>query len=211
MGKIIEDLGNAILAKSSDASDEATRSLSNIEDDRVVPFFNKALDTKDYSRKFAALDALAKFKSHEALAGLKKGMTTQATDISNATTEALAAQLASNVRHAAACALSQCPHPDAKRLLLSMWEDPYQGVRIDVLHALGKMDTPESLEMLKKMSHDPDKIVRDEALRYLKCGRRRKHPDQGRQMEGTVKCTRKSNCQKRFQFGTNMSFCPSGT
>ena len=49
-----------------------------------------------------------------------------------------------------------------------MWDDPYYGVRVDVLHVLGKMDTPESLEMLKKMSHDPEKIVADEALRYLK-------------------------------------------
>ena len=40
-------------------------------------------------------------------------------------------------------------------------------VRLDVLRALGKMDTPGSLEMLRKMSHDPAKIVRDEAARYL--------------------------------------------
>jgi hypothetical protein len=176
MEVLIDRLGSTMLGKNSEVSDEATRSLSNIEDDRVIPFFNKAMETKNYSLKFAALDALAKFKSDEALAGLKKGMTTQAADISNTTTEALAAQLASNIRHAAGCALSQSPHPDAKKLLLSMWEDPYNGVRIDVLHALGKMETPESLEMLQKMSHDHDKIVSDEALRYLKARTEKKRP-----------------------------------
>ena len=176
MGKIIEHLGNAMLGEHWDVSEQATRSLSDIEDDRVIPFFNKAMATRDYSLKFSALDALAKFKSDEALAGLKKGMTTQAPDIGSATTEVVAAQLAVNIRQAAAIALSRNPHPDAKRLLLSMWEDPDYGVRVDVLHALGKMDTPESLEMLQKMSKDADKIVRDEALRYLKLRMEKKKP-----------------------------------
>ena len=57
-----------------------------------------------------------------------------------------------------------------------MWQDPYDEVRIDVVHALGKIETPESLEMLKKMSHDPDKIVREEALRYLKLQTEKKEP-----------------------------------
>lgn len=48
-----------------------------------------------------------------------------------------------------------------------MWDDPSPGVKITVLHALGKIDTPESLELLQKMSADQDKVVRDEALRYL--------------------------------------------
>ena len=30
-----------------------------------------------------------------------------------------------------------------------------------------KMDTPESLQMLKKMADDPNEIVRNEALRYI--------------------------------------------
>jgi HEAT repeat protein len=49
-----------------------------------------------------------------------------------------------------------------------MRNDPYYGVRLSVLHVLGKMDTPESLEMIKKMTKDSDKRLRDEALRYLK-------------------------------------------
>lgn len=167
MGVFIDRLGTAMLGKNSDASEEATRSLSYIEDDRAIPFFNRAIETKDYDLKFTALRALAKFNSDDAIAGLKTGMTTQAADIGNTTTESVAAQSAANIRHADACALSQSPHPDAKNLLLSMWEDPYYGVRVTVLHALGKMDTPESLDMLKKMTNDTNTMVRDEALRYL--------------------------------------------
>ena len=32
---------------------------------------------------------------------------------------------------------------------------------------LGKMDTPESLQMLRKMADDNNEIVRNEALRYI--------------------------------------------
>jgi HEAT repeat protein len=65
-------------------------------------------------------------------------------------------------------ALSRSPHPEATKLLLSLWQDPYYAVRIDVLHALGKMDSAESLELLRKMSTDTNETVRNEALRYLK-------------------------------------------
>lgn len=95
-------------------------------------------------------------------------MTTQASDMmANATTEKVAGQLADNLRHAAAVALSNSSHPKAKNLLLSMWDDPYYGVRIDVLHVLGKMDTPESLQVLWEMADDNNEIVRNEALRYI--------------------------------------------
>jgi hypothetical protein len=168
MGELIETLGKAMLG-SDTASAEATWSLASIEDERVIPPFNKAMETDSYGFKFAALDALAKFRSDEALRGLKKGMTTQSADlIAHCTTEEVARQSAANIRHAAAVALSKSPHPKAKGLLLSMWNDPYSGVRITVLHALGKMDTPESLALLTKMSQDSDNVVRDEALRYLR-------------------------------------------
>jgi hypothetical protein len=174
LGELIETLGKTMFGNDA-ASTEATRSLANIEDERVIPPFNKAVDTDNYELKFAALDALAKFRNDEALRGLKKGMTTQAADlIAHCTTEEVARQSAANIRHAAAVALSNSTHPEAKGLLLSMWNDPYSGVRITVLHALGKMDTPESLALLTKMSQDSDKGVRDEALRYL--GLRSKKP-----------------------------------
>ncbi len=42
-----------MLDKKSDAADEATRSLGWIDDERVIPFFNKAIATDDYSLRFA--------------------------------------------------------------------------------------------------------------------------------------------------------------
>lgn len=175
MGELIEVLGQAMLGNDP-TSAEATQSLTSIDDERVIPPFNKAVDTNnDELIKFAALHALAKFRSDEALRGLKKGMATQASDlIAHRTTEEVARRWAANIRHAAAVALSNSPHPEAKGLLLSMWNDPNSGVRITVLHALGKMDTPESLALLTKMSQDSDNMVRNEALRYL--GLRSKKP-----------------------------------
>ncbi|MHC4248117.1 MAG: HEAT repeat domain-containing protein [Planctomycetota bacterium] len=166
-GELIQELGTRMLGKDGTASERAVRSLSMIEDERVVPWYLKAMDTDRYDLKCAALDRLARFKSDEALRGLKIGMTTRGADIGSSTTDAVAAQSAAGVRHFAACALSRSPHPDAERLLLSMWDDPYDGVRITVLHALAKMDSEESLELLKRMAEDPDESVRGEATRYL--------------------------------------------
>jgi HEAT repeats len=122
------------------------------------------LDTDRYELKFAALDRLSRFNSDEALDGLKKAMTTRGDEFGKTSSHS---QLAENIRHSASVALSRSPHPDARPLLLTMWDDPNTGVKITVLHALGKMDSPESLDLLKKMSADRDERVRNEALRYL--------------------------------------------
>ena len=169
MGELIEALGDRMVDRNFDASDEATGSLAWIEDERVIPFFNKAVATDNYSLRFAALDALAKFRCDDALRGIKTGLATQASAMrAHATNDALAGQLADNIRHSAAVALSRSPHPEATKLLLSLWQDPYYAVRIDVLHALGKMDSAASLELLRKMTNDNNETVRNEALRYLK-------------------------------------------
>jgi hypothetical protein len=44
----------------------------------------------------------------------------------------------------------------------------HSGVKITVLHTLSKLDTAESLELLKKMNGDRDVDVRNEALRFLR-------------------------------------------
>ena len=164
----IRDLGKRLLDKNCQISEEAARALSLIDDERVIPCYLKAMDTDSYHLKFVALDRLARFNSDEALRGLRKGMTTQGSDIGNCSNATVAAELANNIRTAAAQALARSPHPDARQLLLSMWDDPYAGVRLDVVHALGKMQSEESLSLLKKMSKDPDERVGGEALRYLK-------------------------------------------
>ncbi len=174
LGDLIRQLGGKMLATNSNVSEKAVRALSLIDDERVIPWYLKAMDTNRYGLKFAALDRLSRFNSDEALRGLKKGMTTRGADIGNCTTDAVAAQAAGGIRHSAACALSRSPHPEARKMLLSLWNDPSRAVRMTVLHELGRMDSAKSLNLLKKMSKDPDKDVRKEALRYLKL--RETHP-----------------------------------
>ena len=72
------------------------------------------------------------------------------------------------IRHATACALARSPHPEAKKLLLSMCDDPYFAVRTTILHALDKIHSAESLALVRKMTQDPDNAVRDQALQCLR-------------------------------------------
>ncbi|MCH8890830.1 MAG: HEAT repeat domain-containing protein, partial [Myxococcales bacterium] len=160
----IRDLGGKMLSKNGRDSEEAVRALSLIDDPRVIPWYVMALDTDSYSLKFAALDRLSRFNTDEALAGLKKGMATRGTDIGNRRdSDELGEQLASNIRNSAAQALARSPHAEAKRLLLTFWKDPDESVRLNVLHALGRMDSPKSLELIKKMTADKSEMVRGEA------------------------------------------------
>jgi hypothetical protein len=170
----INELGAKMLANNGQESEEAVRALSLIDDPRVIPWYLKAMETNSRALKSAAWDRLSRFQGDEALNGIKKGMATQGKDIGNTSTAALAAQSAADVRHYAALALARSPHPDARRLLLSMWNDPYDGVKLTVLHALSTMDTPESLSLLRQMATDRDPTVAQEAQRYLKLRTERK-------------------------------------
>jgi hypothetical protein len=163
----INELGAKLLHDDYRVSEEAERALSLIDDPRVIPWYVKALDSDRSSLKSSSLDKLARFNSDNALEGLKKGMNTWAADIGNAT-ESQKEQAAAGVRHYASAALARSPHPKAKSLLITMRDDPYDAVRLNVLHVLGKMDTPASLDMIKAMTTDRSEMVRDEAKRYLK-------------------------------------------
>ncbi len=168
LGPLIDDLASKMLAKDARVSDAATRGLSLIDDPRVIPWYVKAIKTDSYSLKFNALDRLSRLEGDEALEGLKIGMDTRGEDIGNCSTPAVARSLAVNIRHAAAGALARSPHPQAKALLLSRHDDPATAVRITVIQAAARMDTPESLELLKRHTRDADATVRDEAVRLLK-------------------------------------------
>lgn len=168
MGELITDLGNRIYAESGVGSDSAIQLLSSIDDDRTIPYFAKALSTNNYGLRHQALSALAKFNNESAFQALKKGVMTKGEEIGNTSTLELANQLADNLRLAAANALSKSPYPEAIPFLLSRRNDSYYGVRVTILHVLGKMDPKEAIPLLKEMSHDPNKIVSDEAKRYLK-------------------------------------------
>ena len=119
------------------------------------------MDDYEPESAFEALGRLASFNDDAALEGIKKGMRppagkTQRREGDNDT-----------VRHSTACALLRSRHPEAKQLLLTMWNDPYREVRVIVVDALAKMKMPESLDLLRKMTHDSDKGVRDSASECL--------------------------------------------
>lgn len=170
----IRELGGRMLSNNSQESEDAVRALSLIDDLRVIPWYRKAMETDSYSLKFAAIDRLARVNSDDALAGLRFAAATRGGDIGNRSSIELGEQLANNIRTSAAQALARSPHPDAKKALLSMWQDPYHGVRISVLHELGKMDTPDSQELLRKLAGDRDPTVAQEAQRYLQLRTERK-------------------------------------
>ncbi len=152
VGPRIEQLGRKMMDRpGAGASEAAARALSLFDDVRVIPWYLKAMDTDSYGLKFAAIGRLCRFRGDEALKGLKKGM----------------AQTNTNLRLAAAQGLARSPHPNARKLLLSMRNDPYYGVRITILHTFGKRDTAESRKLLEEMTRDANKLVRDEARRYL--------------------------------------------
>lgn len=167
MGEIIASLGSTMLGKSYDQAESAARTLTYIEDERTIPYFVKAFETKSYSRKFTALNALSRFSSDMAFHCLKQGMVTSAEEIENTTTREVATQLAENIRITAAQALARIPHPEAISFLLSRRTDPCEGVRITVLHVLGKMEPEKAVPILKDMMQDKSKLVRDEAKRYF--------------------------------------------
>jgi hypothetical protein len=163
VGPLIDELGAKMLANDA----QAVRQLSLIDDPRVIPWYVKAVRTDSYDLKFNALDRLARLGGDAALEGLRIGMATQGDDIGNCTTAAVAASMAENIRHKAATALARSPHTQAKELLLSMEEDPARGVRLTVVQAAARMNTPESLALLKRRMQDSDATVRGEAARLL--------------------------------------------
>ncbi len=165
MGAIIDALGSAVLGGRDERwPDSATNRLASIQDERVIPWFAKVFATRDYGRKFAPLAALAKFNHIDAFAVLKAGMEAKGADFENASDRD---QLASNIRHEAAVALSRSPYPAAKAFLLSRRHDSYYGVRLSILHVLGRMPAAEARPILEEMAHDTDARVSNEANRYL--------------------------------------------
>jgi hypothetical protein len=167
LGPLIEQLGAKMLGADWDVSEEARRQLSLIDDPRVIPWYVKAMRTDSYDLKSNALGRLARLGGDAALLGLKIGMTTTGDDIGNCATAADAASNAVNIRRAAAGALARSPHAEAKTLLLSMEEDPAMSVRLFVVQAAARMNTPESLAVIERHTHDSDETVRGEAARLL--------------------------------------------
>ena len=168
MGELIERYGRTMVDKpNSDAAERAQEAMSLIDDERVIPWYVKAVDTNWGQMRERALDRLCRFKGDAALEGIKKGMTTRGADMGFCSTPSVAQDAADAVRGSAAVALARSPHPKAKALLMTMHGDPYDGMRLTVIHALEGMDSTESLDLLRQMTHDGEKEVSDEAKRCL--------------------------------------------
>ncbi|MDE0297779.1 MAG: HEAT repeat domain-containing protein [Candidatus Poribacteria bacterium] len=154
MGDIINRLGSAMFSKYTNESEEASDALDYIKDERVIPYLIRASETNRYVLKFSALSALSKFDSESAFKALQKGLEKEGED--------------NNIYHVAAGALARSPHPGAVPYLLSKRQHPYEGVRLTILHAVGKMKPNEAIPILREMIHDEYAIIRTEAKRYLK-------------------------------------------
>ncbi len=166
-GELIESLGRKIFDGKWDEQEAAMKTLTSLNDERVVPILNKAAASGYTVRMTPALWALGNFKTDEAFEGLKRAMGLTGKDIWNATRLEVAAQSAQGMRHSAAASLARCKHPEAIPFLLTFWNDDSEAVRITILHVLGKMDTVESLALLQEMSHDKSERVSNEAKRYI--------------------------------------------
>jgi hypothetical protein len=173
MGEVVQALGEIMLqAEGEKPGDEAVIALAWIDDARVVPYFRRALAIRSYALRFVAVQALAKFTTDEALAGLKAGLAMSAAEFSYAAPEKQP-QLAANIRALAARALSRSQHPRARELLLAQRHDESENVRITVVRAWSRMPPAQALPILQEMTGDPSTQVSDEAKRYVSLLRRR--------------------------------------
>ena len=59
------------------------------------------------------------------------------------------------------------PIVDQAEFLVAQRHDESEGVRITVVHALGRMPPAEGWPVLQEMTRDPSPRVSDEARRYL--------------------------------------------
>ncbi|HEY0073042.1 MAG TPA: HEAT repeat domain-containing protein [Abditibacteriaceae bacterium] len=168
MGMLISALGETILGVDIEKAEAAAYQLSAIDDERVIPYFLKTLDQRNYNLKYKALRVLARFNTQEALGGLKKGLETHGKDIANAATPESAKQLAGLIRHAAAVSLSQSPHPAALPFLIEQRHDASSSVRLTVVQAIGRLKASQAIPLLQEMARDKNQTVSDEAKRYLK-------------------------------------------
>ena len=168
LGEIITSLGKQMLDGLPRERGPAATELALISDERVVPFFARAVETGDYDTKFAALIELGKYRSAEAFHALQAGMKIRGRNVPNSSTPELAEKVADNLRNGAAISLSKSPWPDALPYLLVQRNDSSAGVRMTVLHALGRMNAAEAVPILKEMSDDMDETIREEAKRYLR-------------------------------------------
>jgi len=163
IGELIDRLGKDLLA----GKRGSMQRLCAITDERTIPYFRQAAESRDYELKIEALAALGKFGSEEAIKVLEKGLATTWQDIANCKNEHQAESMAENIRTAAAQALQHSPSEKAHQVLIAHLHDSSPQIRLTAVHLLGGMKTEEAAERLRTMTNDSYDLVRQEAARYL--------------------------------------------
>jgi len=163
MGAIINSLGSVMLDISDPSCTESATALASIHDKRVISYFAEA------ARKFSgfefgfdhtsetiistkAIAALARYDDDRAIQALEAVMNSSGQD----------------TRLDVATAFGNTPHKDGIKLLLKMQDDPYYFVRLRVAQGLEKVNTKESLVVLRKLLKDENEHVRNAAKETLK-------------------------------------------
>jgi hypothetical protein len=163
MGELIDRLGKDLLA----GKRGSMQKLCAISDERTIPYFRQAAESRDYELKVEALAALGKFGSEEAIKVLEKGLATTWQDIGNCKNQHQAESMAENIRTAAAQALQCSQAEKSHQVLIAHLHDSSPQIRLTAVHLLGSMKTEEAAERLKTMTNDSYALVRQEAARYL--------------------------------------------
>ncbi len=144
MGEVLNSLGERLIAR----DDTAERLVPFVMDDRIIRYLAEAI-----KKTPSLIRYLAKFSDDQALNAI-------VSRISDTDPE---------VRRNVSVALSLSVNPTSKNYLLKMRTDKNVGIRMDVVHYLGKTKTAESTRILKEMINDEDKQwIGSEARRYLK-------------------------------------------
>jgi hypothetical protein len=151
LGMRIDSLGLTMLSDERGEANNAMLALSYFNDKRTIKYFALALEKfteRDfYSRGSRAAVALANYNDDAAIAALAGAM--------NSKDEM--------IRGSVAHALSVNKHPKAEGLLVKMWNDTNQHVRLQVALGLKDATSVESLKLLNRMLKDTDEHVRKAA------------------------------------------------
>jgi hypothetical protein len=169
LAAVFQALGDVAVGSDHDAAGDAVRQLEVVGDPRVVEQWLRVVSRTDYSSKFAALRGLARSTDDRALAAIVGVAKIRAADLpaDGYSTEALRMDSAAALRLTAAQALSESKHPGALDALLAMKADPYDSVRLTVLHRAARLADAAAVPLLRAFHQDTSALVRDEAGRYL--------------------------------------------
>lgn len=180
MAELIEKLGRAFNGlpavnmtgmppSMGDGRDRAGAYLAAIDDPRAIPHFVMAAKGGNYGKRFVAVQALSRFNDDRAVIGILNAIRVEWPELrKHAPTDEIAQGLTENIRHAAAIALGNSPNPTATKFLLGLSNDPSPSVRLAVAQRAARLETQESLDLLRSMSADENEMVRNEAGRLLR-------------------------------------------